>query len=93
MKRFKWVVMAAGMLLIGAAVAVYQNPPAALPQHLTGHWITKAPHYADRFLQLEPKTLVLGIGGQSIDVYFITGLKATPLSPGRTLYNVDCEDS
>ncbi|HEY1264787.1 MAG TPA: hypothetical protein VGF06_14765 [Terriglobales bacterium] len=44
-----------------AIPACTHKPQVTLPAEIQGHWVTKAPGYENRFLQLEPNFVLIGI--------------------------------
>jgi len=93
MRNPKWIITAAVVLAIGTIAVVYLKAPEVLPQNLVGRWTCDDPRYEDRFLELAPKTVVIGTGGIQIDVYFITSVKARRLPHDRTYYTVKCRNA
>ncbi len=58
-----------------------------VPEHLVGTWKTRAPQYADRFVEFTMDSLIFGTGGDSADSYMIT--KIEEVDDGlQTLYTI-----
>jgi len=72
--KLKWIVIPA--LIIAVAIYVFPSKKNRdILVNLTGKWTTSAPGYQNRFIELTKETLTYGLGGDKIDVYFISSIK------------------
>jgi hypothetical protein len=69
------------------------EPEVVFPQHLLGVWRTSAPKYADRWMKINERTVVYGIGKSEIAVYAIERIDIKQGKDGTvyTFYLVDAE--
>ncbi len=58
-----------------------------LPDHLVGTWTTRAPQYADRFLEFRSDSLGFGTGDGSIESYRIASIETVDEGE-QTLYTI-----
>lgn len=61
----------------------------ALPAQLVGTWITHAPRYRGRTLEVDAETVVLGEWGHPIDRYHIQGVRSWQ-GPQGEVYQLRC---
>jgi len=65
-----------------------------VPQHLIGVWKTSAPKYADRWIKINERTVIYGIGKSEIASYAIDRIdmkKGEDRATVYTFYLVDAE--
>jgi hypothetical protein len=89
--KLKWIVIPAVII----AVAIYLLPSKKkrdIPVSLTGKWTTSAPGYQDRFIELTKETLTYGLGGDKIDVYFISSMEES-LEGNNILYTINYKNT
>jgi hypothetical protein len=85
--KSKWIVISA--VILGALLVFLFFPieNRDIPENLIGKWITSEPNYQDRFIEITKETFVYGLGGDKLDVYFISNLKAN-LKNNEILYTI-----
>ncbi|MCJ7540837.1 MAG: hypothetical protein WBG61_08460 [Desulfobacterales bacterium] len=90
--KLKWVVIVA-LILIGASIFVfYPGKNTDIPLNLIGKWTTSAPRYQDRFFEITKETLIYGLGGGKIDVYFISSMEES-LEGNNILYTINYKNT
>ncbi len=80
-----------GLALLCALPGCSPRPKEGLRPDLIGVWKTEDPKYADRFFQLEPQTLIIGIGEERLNAYRIQSVNRS-LDRFGTLYTVSYWD-
>ena len=80
-----------GLALLCALLGCTPRPRQEFRPDLIGVWKTEDPKYEDRFFQLEPQTLSLGIGEGRVNTYRIQSVRWS-LDPVGTLYTVSYWD-
>ena len=90
--KLKWIVIP--VLIVVAAILTMScsKKHRDIPENLIGKWITSAPRYEDRFIEITKETLVYGLGGDKKDVYFITNLETTP-EGNKLLYTISFKNT
>jgi len=73
--KLKWIVIPG--LIVAAAIITMScsKKHRDIPENLIGRWITSAPRYEDRFIELTKETFVYGLGGDKKDIYPISGME------------------
>ena len=79
-----------GLVLFSALLGCTRSKQEFRPD-LIGVWKTEDPKYEDRFFQLEPQTLILGIGEGRVNTYRIQSVRWS-LDRVGTLYTVSYWD-
>ena len=71
--KLRWVLLA--VVILAVLVVLVPGRPKPVPDDLIEVWITQAPGYEDRFIEITKVSLIYGIGGYNIHVYFIAKLE------------------
>lgn len=62
------------MLLLGLAACGGPRPLDEVPEHLLGTWKTEGSRYSNRFLEVGPQQLVLGVKNLELDRFDIEAI-------------------
>jgi hypothetical protein len=86
--KLTWIVIP--VLIVVAAILTLScsKKHRGIPEDLIGKWITSAPGYEDRFIEITKETVVYGLGGDKKDVYFISNLETNP-EGNKLLYTIN----
>ena len=82
------------ILLLILILLVGCEREVVVPQHLIGVWKTSAPKYADRWIKINERTVIYGIGKSEIASYAIDRIdmkKGEDRATVYTFYLVDAE--
>ena len=72
--KLKWIVIPA--VIVAAIITMFHfKKNRDIPVNLIGKWVTSAPGYEDRFIEITKETFVYGLGGDKKDVYIISTLE------------------
>ena len=72
--KLKWIVIPA--VIVAAIITMFHfKKNRDIPVNLIGKWVTSAPGYEDRFIEITKETFVYGLGGDKKDVYIISSLE------------------
>ncbi|MCK9295773.1 MAG: hypothetical protein M0P70_11890 [Desulfobulbaceae bacterium] len=62
-----------------------------VPDYLVGRWITSAPAYEDRYIEINKVSLIFATGPTTVSEYFITSL--TSIATGKEIsFTLACKD-
>lgn len=62
-----------------------------IPDYLTGRWISSAPAYQERYLEISDVSLIFATGPATVTEYFITDI--TTAAKGKEIsYTFECKD-
>jgi len=86
--KLKWIVIVALILIAASIFMFYPEKNKDFPENLIGKWTTAEPRYKDRFLELTKITFTYGLGGDKIDVYFISSMEKN-LEGNNILYTIN----
>ena len=89
--KLKWIVIPVVILIAVLIFVFIPKKSKDVPDHLIGKWITDAPGYEDRFIEITEKTFVYGLGGDKQDVYLISNLE-TDLEKNIQLFTISYEN-
>ena len=72
--KLKWIVIPAVIVAV-TIIMFHFKKNRDIPVKLIGKWVTSAPGYEDRFIEITKETFVYGLGRDKIDAYMISGLE------------------
>jgi hypothetical protein len=62
-----------------------------IPDYLIGRWVTAAPGYGDRYLEINKVSVIFATSASTVSEYFIETTSASAAGK-QTLFIVDCKD-
>jgi len=85
--KLKWIIIP--VLIVVAAILTIScsKKHRDIPEKLIGKWITSAPRYEDRFIEITKETIAYGLGGDKEDINFISSIEES-LEGNRILYSI-----
>ena len=85
--KLTWIAIPVVILVVLLIFVFFPKKNKDIPENLIGKWTTSAPGYEDRFIEITKETFVYGLGGDKIDVYFISNLETNP-EGNKLLYTI-----
>jgi hypothetical protein len=79
----RWCVSAVAAVLL---LACGPNVEDGVPAGLQGRWITSAPKYRDRYLEIQPGNLIWGLAEWELHVHPIEKVESQPGADEETRY-------
>jgi hypothetical protein len=76
--KLTWITIPVVVIVVLLIFVFFPKKNKDIPDNLIGKWITSAPGYEDRFIEITKETLTYGLGGDKEDVYFISNLETNP---------------
>ncbi len=76
--KLTWIAIPVVVMVVLLIFVFFPKKNKDIPDNLIGKWITSAPGYEDRFIEITKETLTYGLGGDKEDVYFISNLETNP---------------
>ena len=75
--KLKWIVIPA--VIVAATITMFHfKKNRDIPVNLIGKWVTSAPGYEDRFIEITKETVTYGLGGDKEDAYLISNIEKSP---------------
>jgi hypothetical protein len=88
----RWAVPPLFALIVSAAITAGCNRSSSdtVPDSLLGVWTTPDPHYADRFLELRPSSVIFGLGEYGETTHPVSSVEWAS-DDGKSLFTVRYE--
>jgi hypothetical protein len=90
--KLTWITIPVVIMVVLLIFVFFPKKNKDIPEYLIGKWITSAPGYEDRFIEITKETLTYGLGGDKEDVYFISGIEKS-LKGINVLYTISYKNT